>query len=350
MASRNRKRAPQPETPADSELLDFDIVAAELVRALRGKRSQVAFSRRLGYTSSVAHRWEAGRAWPWASALLEGCERIGIDLDAALTRFFQRRPGWLDQHALASRAGIAAFLRQLRGKTPISRLAEASGINRYSLARWLAGSAEPRLPDFLRVIEAASRRVVDFLACLVDPARLPAVAERWQRLEQLRHAAYEYPLSHAVLRALELAPELSRANTSAWLEQTLGMRREEVTEALHVLERTGQVRRVSGAWRPERTAPVVNTSADPERARAACLAWTRLALERLEARAPGHYGYSVFAIGKADLRKLRDLHVEYLRAMLDLIAGSRHSECVAVYASQLLDLSAGPSNALSPQP
>ena len=79
-------------------------------------------------------------------------------------------------------------------------------------------------------------------------------------------------------------------------------------------------------------------------------AWTRLALERLEARAPGHYGYSVFAIGKADLRKLRDLHVEYLRAMQDIIASSRHSECVAVYASQLLDLSAGPSNALSPQP
>jgi transcriptional regulator with XRE-family HTH domain len=343
MAPHNSLRAFHSEPP-----LDFDQVAAELVRALRGKRSQAAFSRRLGYKSSVVHRWETQKAWPAASRLLACCERLGTDVGNAYAQFFQRRPAWLDEHPPATPQGIAAFLRQLRGKTPILRIAEATGINRFSLSRWLQGRSEPNLPDFLCVIEACSRRMVDFVAGLVEPTRLPAIAERWHRLEHMRRVAYEFPLSHGVLRALELAPE-SREGTAGdvWLEQVLGMTREQIEDSLRLLESTGQIRKRRGIWRPERIM-AVNTGTDPERARDARLAWTQVALERMTCRDPGHYGYSLFAIGREDLRKLRDLHVEYLRAMQDIIATSKRNECVALYCSQLIDLRTGPANALAP--
>ena len=72
---------------------------------------------------------------------------------------------------------VAAFLDELRGRQSLSRLAAATGVSRYALARWLRGESEPRVPDFLRVIDVASHRMLDFVALLADPASLPSAAE-----------------------------------------------------------------------------------------------------------------------------------------------------------------------------
>jgi transcriptional regulator with XRE-family HTH domain len=174
--------------PAAVAALDFGAVAAEWVRALRGRRSQSAFSRRLGYSNSVVHRWEAGRAWPTAARMLVACEANGRDVGSAYPAFFRRRPPWLEEHAPAGRAAVAAFLTA---------------------------------------------------------------------------------------------------------------------------------------------------------------SWSKVAIERLEQRAPGHFGYSLFAISRADLRRLRELHVEYLREMQSIIAHSKPDECVGLLCLQLLDLSTRPDNALA---
>jgi DNA-binding transcriptional regulator YiaG len=91
---------------SERTVLDFEAIAAEWVRELRGKRSQSAFSRRLGYRSNVVHRWEGRAAWPVS-------------------------------------------------------LAATSGFSRYSVARWLSGEAEPKLPELLQLIEASSRRALN---------------------------------------------------------------------------------------------------------------------------------------------------------------------------------------------
>jgi len=94
----------------------------------------------------------------------------------------------------------------------------------------------------------------------------------------------------------------------------------------------------------------VNTGHDPARASALRVTWARVAVERMEAGMPGHYGYSLFAIGKRDLVRLRDLHVEYVRAMQDIIAASAQNECVALFCTQLFDLDVTESGAFVPAP
>jgi hypothetical protein len=79
-------------------------------------------------------------------------------------------------------------------------------------------------------------------------------------------------------------------------------------------------------------------SQDPELARRLKAAWTSTALERLQRSSPGNFGYSLFAVSRRDLQRLRDLHLEYVRAMQELIASSQPSECVGLYCAQLLDL------------
>jgi hypothetical protein len=88
----------------------------------------------------------------------------------------------------------------------------------------------------------------------------------------------------------------------------------------------------------------LDTSRDPERARDLKLAWCDSAVNRLRAGQGGHFGYSVFSVSRDDLLKLRDLHLEYLRAMLQVIRNSTSPDRVALYCVQLLDLDAGPSN------
>ena len=315
-------------------------VAAELVRALRGRRSQVAFSKRLGYRSSIVQRWEAGQSLPTASAFLQRCARIGIDAGACFERFYGRRPDWLAQHGAASPQAVAAFLRDLRGKVPIRELAARAGKNRYTVSRWLAGSAHPRLHELLALIDAGSSRLLDFIACLIDPARVPSLADGWARLQRAREAAYGTPWSHAVLRALELdAARRAPGGSAAWLARTLGVDAVRLHEALAALRESGQIEAQRGRYRTTGTGDV-DTGRDPTRARALKAHWTQTALDRLRAGSPGLYGYALFAISRADLRRLRQVQLEYVQQINAIVSGSARGECVGLFCTQLLDMTA----------
>ena len=51
----------------------------ELLRALRGHRSQVAFARWLGFRSNVPAAWEGGHRCPDAVELFRVCARVKVD-------------------------------------------------------------------------------------------------------------------------------------------------------------------------------------------------------------------------------------------------------------------------------
>jgi len=328
------------------DALDWEVVAREWVRELRGKRSQAAYSRHLGYQSSVVHRWETGAASPTAARFLSICAQSGKDVRAAYAAFFLQAPSWLGPHAPTSPEAVAALLQHLQGKTTLVTLAELSGYSRYAIARWLKVRAEPKLPEFLRMIEASSRRALDFIATLTDPAALPSTREHWQRLERLRQAAYQETWSHAVLRALELSEYTERGGDGAWLSNVLGITEEQSERALRVLESTGQIAPRDGRWVPL-PATSVTTGRHPATLGILTRAWTHVALERIESKAPSHFGYSLFAVSRADLRRLRDLQLEYLREMQSIIAQSSPNECVGLLCLHLLDLRKGEGNALA---
>jgi hypothetical protein len=202
--------------------MDYEQMAAELIRALRGRRSQLAFSRRLGFRTNVVHTWEAQRRWPTASRSLAVAQRAGVDPKAALTRFYRTVPPWLPALAPASREFVTRFLEDLRG-------------------RWLKGEAEPRLPDFLRLIEAMSLRVLDFVAALVDPNELPSLSARWQKLEAGRRAAFDLPWSHAVLRVIELESYQRTPHRPGYIAEQLGIGQEEEKRCVDALLGSGQL-------------------------------------------------------------------------------------------------------------
>jgi hypothetical protein len=121
--------------------------AADWLRAIRGKRSQRRFSKQLGYASNIAYRWETGVFFPLGREALTLAKRNGAAGRAALSTFWgSALPSALADVDLGTAAGLADLLRALRGDTSLVELARRSGYSRFSLARWLSGAAEPRLP------------------------------------------------------------------------------------------------------------------------------------------------------------------------------------------------------------
>ena len=134
------------------------------------------------------------------------------------------------------------LLDDLRGEATVVALAAGVGRTRFAVARWLRGKAQPRLPDFLRLIEATSLRALDFIACLVDPSALPSVAEPYRNLEATRRAAYDAPWSQAFLRGLELADYRALpTHQPGWLAARLQLSRHEEDSCLALLQQAGQI-------------------------------------------------------------------------------------------------------------
>ncbi len=337
---------PSPAGPPGHAPLDHPQLARELLVALRGARSQVAWSRRLGYRSNVAYAWEAGRRWPTAAETFRACARTHIDLEASITRFYGTRPPWLDEVRLDQPAGVATLLDDLRGSTSITDLARGAGLSRYSVSRWLSGTTQPRLPDFLRLVEAASLRLVDLLAALVDPRSLPSITALWETLEQRRRGAFELPWTQAVVRALELEDYRALpAHEPGWLARRLGIDSAEEARCIDFLRDTGRISWTGTHFRSDPLA--VDTRRHPEVGRRLKAHWTQVGAERIAAGSPGQFSYNVFTVSRDDFERIRQAHLDYFRSMRAIVASSEPGEVVAVVNVQLFALDDGGAAAMS---
>jgi len=318
--------------------MDFEQLAMEFLRALRGRRSQVAWSRRLGYRSNVAYAWEHGRRWPTAAEAFRACARNGVDVRAAWGRFFANvPPEWLDRYDPTTSRGVAALLDEVRANNSITELAERTGISRYAISRWLGSKTEPRLPDFLRLFEAASTRLLDLLSELVEMETLSSVSDLWRRIEARRNGAATHPWTQAILRALELEAYIALpAHEPGWVAQCLGIPVEEEARCLSFLKDTDQVR-WTGTHYAGRTL-AVDVRSRPTISRALKAHWTTEGANRIEAGAPGQFSYLCFSVSREDMERIREHHLRYFNTIRGIISESEPNEVVCVANIQLFSL------------
>lgn len=322
--------------------VDYAVLTTELIRAVRGKHSQKAVSCWLGYNTNVLYRWESGQDAPTAARFFTFATRCKIDCGAALERFW--RGSAHEVVDLTDPGGVAALLRQLRGKVPIAVIAQRSGASRTQVSRWLSGATEPKLPQFFAVLEAVSLRALDFVAELVPPRELPSMHDAHRKLEGLRQAAHRAPWTQAILRCLELEDYVAlKQHEVGWIARRIGITLADEQQGLELLELTGQV------VVRERRYCVVSTSAvdtrrDAESSRVQRLFWLAVGQSRLEKRQPGLWSYNVFGVSKADLKRLQELHAVYYSQMRAIIAASEPVETVAVACAQIFTLDDSPAD------
>jgi hypothetical protein len=318
------------------EDIDWSLAARQLVRAVRGRRSQVAFSRRLGYRSNPVGDWEVGRRFPTASEFFRVCNRGGIDIMLAAERF---RPDVALSLGDGDDAGIAEWLSALKGTASIQEVAERCGRTRYVVGRWLGGVTRPRLPEFLGLVDVLTGQGPEFVARVVDPGLVPALELRLARMASLRGLALEEPWTQAVRFVIEsTAYRAQRRHVSGWIGRQLGLGNELEARCLGLMEAAGVIIWASGKFEIN-DPPVVDMRIDPAVRARVRSHWADISRERVDIPlGEDFHGGVVFCGSKAHLVRAKLI----LREALDQIAESSGEACevdeVFVVQVALVDL------------
>src|SRR5690606_4448823 len=224
-----------------------------------------------------------------------------------------------------------------RRQVPLVQIARATGKSRFALRRWFNGEAEPRLHEYLAVLDTCSRRLLDFLAAFVDPALLPAAADAHFVQALARQAAYERPWSHAVMRMLETEDYRALpAHETGWIAKRLGISLAEEVESLELLSRSRQIEMSGALYRP-RAQAAVDLRAGHDAARRLAAWWVSVDAERAT-QSQGMFAYNVCSLSLTDLDRIQALQVDYLKQVRAIVAESNPVERVALIATQVFAL------------
>jgi transcriptional regulator with XRE-family HTH domain len=320
---------------AQTEVGSFDRTAAEVLRALRGRRSQRAFARRLGYRANPITDWEHGRRFPTGVETLRAAHLVGVDVTRAFVAFHVAPP---PAKVTGGRFAIAPWLTAIRGTTPVAHVAERAGCSRFAMARWLSGAAQPRLPDFLRCVDAITGRLPDLVASLVEIDQVPSLAARYRAMRAARRLAFDAPWTELVLRVLEIDDYRALAShDDAFAAERLGVSVEVVRDALERLEGAGVIRLENGRFCQERPL-TVNTRGARDDVNVLLGHWSAVGARRAVQRKPrDFFAYNALSCSRADYDQIRVLLRRTFREVQSIVAASQPTERVALLNLQLLE-------------
>lgn len=312
--------------------MEWKALAAQLVRARRGNRTQKQLSQELGYQSNVVFAWENQRDEPSARVFFRLAEHTGEvgDLSA-----FARGEGELE---FSTKEGVARFLRDLLGSRKVGELALQLRRDRHAVGRWLRGKTEISLGDLLQFVDATTLGVYDFLAIYADPLLLGEAKGGYELLSAARESARQKPWSHAIVHMVELPSYQSLPkHEPGWFASRLGISTQEEMECLSLLVKMGQLVHQDELYRS--TKPIaVDTRRDPEATRHLVSFWMKVGAEKVLTRENGRFSFNTFAINARDLVRAEELQSEYFRKLRALVADSSPAEAVAVATCQLFPL------------
>lgn len=314
----------------------YDLVARQFLRAVRGKRSQVAFSRRLGYRSNVAATWEAGRRSPSAADALRACRKLRLNVDAAFESFHAPSAPLLSP---LSESAVASWLSAQRTDEPLASVAMRAGLSRFQVARCLSGQTSAALPTFFALVEAMTGRLAELVAALVNIEQVPSLLPSHHRQEAARTCAYAHPWSSAVLALLDTSTAARKPVSDTALRKicepiaaSLGISLQTAIDCVSALMRAGVLDgrlALEGALR-------VDTRREPHHAAELRRHWAAVGAKRLQQ--PGAddlFSFNVFALSRADYEIARQLQLEFFRRVQALAAASTRSEVAALLTVHL---------------
>lgn len=311
--------------------MNFQKLAAELVRVRRGNRTQKGLSKLLGYKSNVLFAWENEHDQPSARTFFRLVEQTGVM--PSLQGFCRA-----EVPDLHDSAGVAQFLQGLAADRKMSELSDLLKRDRYAVGRWIRGQTEISLGDLLHFIEITTLMLFEFIELFADPQELPEGKEAYMRLVAARRSARDTPWAHAVVHLADLPSyrALPR-HEPGWFASRLGVTTKEEELCLNNLVESGSLSLCEGRYR-RTEALTVDTRADPDGTRRLAAFWLGEGARRVLIPGSGRFAFNTFAVSAADLDKIQDLQSEYFRKLRSIVAQSEPTEAVAVATFQLLTL------------
>jgi transcriptional regulator with XRE-family HTH domain len=311
----------------------YRIAAQELLRAIRGQRSQVAFARRLGYRANPLTDWENGRRTPTMREALRAAVIAGLPVTEAFHRFAPIAPPSVNDSLHVHR-----WLDSLRGSLSVADLARRSGHSRYAVRRWLAGEAEPKVHDFLSMVAALTGRVHEWVGALVPIEQVPSLEGSHRQLVRARRLALDSPWSEAVLRVLETTGYAEReGSTAAYVAQVLGLDDEHVSEVLGALRGVGVLRPQGEGYALAEPLSVDTSGAQLAELQRLRAHWAKVAQARVcEGHSSDWFAYNVISVSRADSKRIEERLRAAYREVRSIVAQSTPCEVASLLTLQMV--------------
>lgn len=324
--------------------------ACELIRAIRGKRSQVALARRLGYSGNPVTDWERGSRHPTAKEVLRAAAICRLPVrDAFLALVPLEPPAPLSTSRQTARGGkprewvVHLWLTALRGNVSNTELALRLGVSRYTVSRWCSGTTDIRFHEFLHCISVLTGRLYDWVSALVPIRQVPSLVVHYEEADAARRAAVEHPWTEAILRVLETQHYRERpAVAHAALAATLGIEPSTLDEALDGLVRAAVVSRradasTGGVYYEALRELSVDTRNNPSAIRQLQRHWLNVALQRASRGDPDWFAYNVFSCSESDFERVRDSLKRAFRESRSIVATSQPNQSAGLLLMQLVN-------------
>jgi transcriptional regulator with XRE-family HTH domain len=307
--------------------------AARFMRCLRGHRSQIQLARRLGYRGNPITDWERGARFPTAGEALRVATLVGIDVSACCRRFAPT----VRVEVGPDGQGLSDWLRALQAQTPIQDIASRSGKSRFAVRRWLLGEAKPRLPDFMRLLDALTGRLPEWCAEFVTIESMPTLQARLLSVQAAKRLAFEAPWTEAVLRLLETrAYRRLQRHRQGFVAECLGLTLEQERHCLEQLQRAGLIQRRSRKYAVTQR-HTVDTQGGKEALRLLKRHWSQVSADRVvEAMPDDLFAYNVMSLSRADAARVREKLQEVFREIRMIVGASDPEEVVAICNLQLM--------------
>jgi hypothetical protein len=259
---------------------------------------------------------------PTAEDAFRACARVGIDVQGAFQRFHPAPPP-----SPNDTASLSHWLDTIRGSTSIVELAALAATNRFTIARWLAGKAKPRLHEFLLFVDVVTGRCCDLVANLVPIESVPALQPAHLARSLARELAHEEPWTEAILRVLE-----SRPCGPGEIAAQLGIDVETERRCLDKLMRANIVRAVGGHY-----SVIGELSVDTRAVPRLKAHWAAVGQKRLAAPYDGDvFAYNVMSVAPKDLDAIRERLLGAYREIRAIVTGSPGTGSVALVNLQLV--------------
>lgn len=302
----------------------------ELLTAMRGKRTQGALSRRLGYSYNQVYRWEAGvKRLKWKD-LCAVAKATKADLPLAL----EKSVAFLGDHRRADE-----ILKHLIGNRSAVEVATRLGFTRYALMDWRSGKADPPLEAMLRFLEEEDA-LLTWLEVLAGEAGLPSRRREIELKRELAQFLADHPASAALLVATELGVyENLSAHRVGMLAKAAGFGIEEEEFYLRELTRLGALEKKNGKFR--KSTYMTSTRGDFEAEKRMKAYWIERSVRALRSReryaTSGNFGYLLFASNSEKDAKIREALVEFNSQMARIFAEPGTTDTVKVISLQMFE-------------
>jgi hypothetical protein len=259
---------------------------------------------------------------PTAEDAFRACARVGIDVQGAFQRFHPAPPP-----SPNDTASLSHWLDTIRGSTSILELAALAATNRFTIARWLAGRAKPRLHEFLLFVDVVTGRCCDLVANLVPIESVPALQAAHLARSLARELAHDEPWTEAILRVLE-----SRPCGPGEIAAQLGIDVETERRCIDKLMRANIVRAAGGHY-----SVIGELTVDTQAVPRLKAHWAAVGQKRLAAPYDGDvFAYNVMSVAHKDLAAIRERLLGAFREIRAIVTGSRGNGSVALVNLQLV--------------